>query len=194
MSEAAPSTVAQKNSRLLRKLLLAVAGSFAFCFSMVPMYRIACERVFGIKPRTDAASPIASAEAYAPDLDRWVTVQFDTNMHGSLPWAFTARDSTVRVHPGVATEVWFTATNLTADTLVGQAVPSIAPGQASQYFHKTECFCFTEQQLRPHETREMPVRFVVDPKLPGEVATVTLSYTFYLNDIATRRVTGAPAT
>ena len=97
MSEAAPSTVAQKNSRLLRKLLLAVAGSFAFCFSMVPMYRIACERVFGIKPRTDAASPIASAEAYAPDLDRWVTVQFDTNMHGSLPWAFTARDSTVRV-------------------------------------------------------------------------------------------------
>lgn len=193
MSEAAASSVTQKNSRLLKKLLLAVAGSFAFCFSMVPMYRIACERVFGIKPRTDAASPIASAEAYAPDLNRWVTVQFDTNMHGSLPWAFAARDSTVRVHPGVATEVWFTATNLTADTLVGQAVPSIAPGQASQYFHKTECFCFTEQMLRPHETREMPVRFIVDPKLSGDIATVTLSYTFYLNDIATHRVTGAPA-
>ena len=193
MTTAVASPVEQRNRLLLRRLLLAVAGSFAFCFAMVPMYRIACERVFGIKPKTDASST-QTVSAFQPDLTRWVTVQFDTNMHGSLPWGFSAKENNVRVHPGVSTEVRFTATNLTGDTLVGQAVPSIAPGQASAYFHKTECFCFTEQLLRPHESREMPVRFIVDPKMPGDVATVTLSYTFYLNDVATRRVTAAPAT
>jgi cytochrome c oxidase assembly protein subunit 11 len=71
---------------------------------------------------------------------------------------------------------------------VGQAVPSIAPKLATLYFNKTECFCFTEQLLHAGESRAMPVRFVVDPKLPAEVSTLTLSYTFYLNDIATRRV------
>ena len=100
----------------------------------------------------------------------------------------------IDVHPGKLTEVWFDATNTGGEAIVGNAVPSIAPSTASSYFNKTECFCFTEQVLKAGESRRMPVRFFIDPQLPRDVRELTLSYTFYANEVATRRLseTGSP--
>ena len=93
------------------------------------------------------------------------------------------------VQPGKQYEALFVARNRSAsEAIVGNAAPSIAPNQASGFFTKTECFCFTQQMLKAGEERVMPVRFIVNPSLPGDVATITLSYTFYLNDTATAQL------
>jgi cytochrome c oxidase assembly protein subunit 11 len=185
--------VSTDSRRVVKRALLVCAGTFVFCFSLVPVYKIACEKVFGSRVSTEAAQQ-KTVGAYAVDESRWVEIQFDGGVNSGLPWAFAPKTPALRVHPGQVAEAWFTATNNGASALVGQAVPSIAPKIATLYFNKTECFCFTEQQLAAGETREMPVRFVVDPKLPADVGTLTLSYTFYLNDIATKRVAGATPT
>jgi cytochrome c oxidase assembly protein subunit 11 len=173
--------------RTVKRALWICAGAFAFCFSIVPLYRIACEKVFGSRVASEAAAA-GKVGAYAVDESRWVEVQFDGGVQSGLDWRFVPKAGSMRVHPGQPGEAWFTATNLSGAALVGQAVPSIAPKLATLYFNKTECFCFTEQLLEAGQTRDMPVRFVVDPKLPADVQTLTLSYTFYLNDIATKRV------
>jgi len=178
------------NTRLLRRLLLVAAGAFVFAFSMVPLYRIACEEIFGIKLEQGAASA-GEVAAMTVDRSRLVTVQFDANLSDGLAWQFAPRVFSMQVHPGELAEAWFSAENSATVPVVGQAVPSIAPNVASVYFNKTECFCFTEQLLKGGEKREMPVRFVIDPKLPAEISTITLSYKFFLNDIATRRLTVA---
>jgi cytochrome c oxidase assembly protein subunit 11 len=123
-----------------------------------------------------------------------VRVQFVASVNSRLPWVFVPELPSVEVHPGKLTEVWFDATNTGAEAIVGNAVPSIAPSTASSYFNKTECFCFTEQVLKAGESRRMPVRFFVDPQLPKDVRELTLSYTFYANEVATRRLseTGSP--
>jgi cytochrome c oxidase assembly protein subunit 11 len=115
-------------------------------------------------------------------------------VNSRLPWVFAPEMPSIDVHPGKLTEVWFDATNTGGEAIVGNAVPSIAPSTASSYFNKTECFCFTEQVLEAGESRRMPVRFFVDPQLPKDVRELTLSYTFYANEVATRRLseTGSP--
>lgn len=171
---------------VIRKILWVCAGSFLFCFALIPIYSIYCE-ITGINGKTGSARASANAGGVV-DTTRTVTVQFDTSVKAGLPWAFRAKQASIEVHPGQVTEVLFEASNLSASDLVGQAVPSVAPNRASIYFNKTECFCFTEQTLAAGETRDMPVRFVVDPALPANVSVMTLSYTFYLNDIATGRL------
>ena len=171
---------------VVRKILWVCAGSFLFCFALIPIYSIYCE-ITGINGKTGNSSATAAGAA-AVDVSRTVTVQFDTSVKSGLPWAFRAKQSSIEVHPGQVTEVLFEASNLGSSDLVGQAVPSVAPNRASIYFNKTECFCFTEQTLAAGETRDMPVRFVVDPALPKSVSVMTLSYVFYLNDIATGRL------
>lgn len=186
------SNVAKANRRLLWKLLLAVTCSFSFCFALIPLYRIACEKIFGIKL---AAAP-ADAQAALPlavDKARTVTVQFDAMVGEGLAWRFAPKVRQVKVHPGAMTEVFFTATNLTDVDLVGQAVPSIAPNTASLYFNKTECFCFTKQLLKGNEAKEMPVRFFVDPQLPKHINTLTLGYVFYFNGVAARSLPSSPS-
>jgi cytochrome c oxidase assembly protein subunit 11 len=108
-----------------------------------------------------------------------VTVEFLATVNSDLPWDFRPMVKRIKVHPGEVTEVNYFARNKTDNLVVGQAVPSLAPGLAAKYFSKTECFCFTRQALGPGESKEMPLRFVVDPELPDEVRTVSLSYTFY---------------
>ncbi|MGH8171964.1 MAG: cytochrome c oxidase assembly protein, partial [Rhodanobacteraceae bacterium] len=122
------------------------------------------------------------------------TVQFVANVNSKLPWVFASEAPSIDVHPGELTEVWFDATNQSGEAIVGNAVPSVAPNTASLYFNKTECFCFTEQVLAAGESRRMPVRFIVDPRLPREITELTLSYTFYENTAATQRIasTGSP--
>lgn len=176
-----------KNHReLVRRMLWACAGSFVFCFSLIPLYTIYCE-ITGMNGKTGELSA-AAVQTTTIDRSRTVEVQFDASVHSGLPWAFEPQLSSMKVHPGEVIEVMYDAHNLSQQELVGQAVPSVAPNRASIYFNKTECFCFTEQALAPGERRDMPVRFVVDPALPRDVSVLTLSYTFYLNDVATERL------
>ncbi|MCF7222124.1 cytochrome c oxidase assembly protein [Marilutibacter chinensis] len=155
--------------------------AFAFSFMLVPLYRIACEKVFGIRLERTAAEETAAAAAEA----RWVTVEFDGGVNSKLPWAFKPNQTTMRVKVGEPYDTTYYAHNNSDRTIVGSAVPSVAPARASGYFNKTECFCFTAQTLQAGETRDMPVRFIIDPDLPADVKTVTLSYTFFKNDVLT---------
>jgi len=188
-----PTPATQRNRGVLKAALIVCACAFLFGFAMVPIYRIACEHVFGIKLAEGAASE-SKVSGYVEDTSRTVRVQFVASVNSKLPWAFQSEAPSVEVHPGKLTEAWFDATNNSKEAMLGTALPTIAPNTASLYFNKTECFCFTEQLLAPGESRRMPVRFIVDPKLPKEVTELTLSYTFYENTVATQRVaaTGSP--
>jgi len=186
-------TKATRNRSVLKVAAISCACAFLFGFAMVPLYRITCEHVFGIKLAEGATSAEKTA-SFVADPSRTITVQYVATVNSKLPWAFASEAPSVDVHPGELTEVWFDATNHSKEAIVGNAVPSVAPSTASLYFNKTECFCFTEQMLNAGESRRMPVRFVVDPRLPKEVTELTLSYTFYENTVATQRVasTGSP--
>ncbi len=174
----------KSNSAGLFKLLGVSLAAFAFTFSLVPLYRIACEKVFGIRLET---GPSAAAEVLAPKA-RTVTVQFDGGVNSKLPWAFHPEQLTMQVVPGELNEALYFARNDGKHAIVGSAVPSVAPARASGYFNKTECFCFTAQTLQAGEKRDMPVRFIVDPNLPADVKTITLSYTFFKNDAMTAQL------
>ena len=180
-------------SRTLRKIALVSAGSFVFAFSLVPLYNAACEKVFGIKLEKGAAGQ-AQLSGVKPDDKRTIRVQFDGTVNSKLAWDFKPRQSSMEVHPGRQYEAMFVARNKSGEDIVGNAAPSIAPNQASGYFTKTECFCFTEQRLAAGEQRLMPVRFIVNPDLPGDVGTITLSYTFYRNDEATAKLVPTAST
>jgi cytochrome c oxidase assembly protein subunit 11 len=178
-----------------RRIALVAAGSFVFAFSMVPLYRVACEKVFGIKLDSQAITVAEANAAGAPaDATRTVLVQFDGTVNSKLPWEFKPLQLSLRVVPGKQYEAQYIARNVSAGPTVGKAAPSLAPNRASQWFNKTECFCFTEQALAAGEQRTMPVRFIVDPALPADVGTVTLSYTFFLNEQATAQLVAAGST
>lgn len=175
------------SKKTFRTIALVSAGSFVFAFSMVPLYRIACEKVFGIKLEQGPAGETRLAGVEA-DPTRTITVEFDGTVNSKLPWEFEPRQLTMQVHPGQAYTASYVARNAADHAIVGNAAPSVAPSVASSYFSKTECFCFTEQLLQAGEEREMPVRFIVDPALPEHVTTITLSYTFFGNDQATAKL------
>ena len=172
---------APKPTKGLGKMLVVAALAFGFSFSLVPLYRIACEKVFGIR-LDNTAVEATRGQAVS---DRLVTVQFDGGVNSKLPWEFEPSQLTMLVRPGQQYETSYRAHNTSDRTIVGSAVPSVAPARASGYFSKTECFCFTAQTMHAGESRDMPVRFIVDPNLPDDVKTVTLSYTFYKNDALT---------
>jgi cytochrome c oxidase assembly protein subunit 11 len=161
--------------------------AFGFSFALVPLYRIACEKVFGIRLERGPAE----TAAVAARSDRLVTVRFDGDVNSKLPWAFAPKQLSMQVRPGELYETAYIARNTSDRDIVGSATPSVAPARASQYFNKTECFCFTAQTLAAGETRDLPVRFIVDPDLPADVRTVTLSYTFFKNDVLTAELTAA---
>jgi cytochrome c oxidase assembly protein subunit 11 len=173
------------NAAGLAKMLGVAAVAFTLTFAMVPLYRIACEKVFGVRLEK---GPANAADKTSANNTRWVTVQFDGGVNSKLPWSFRPERLTLRVHPGRQYEASYFAQNDSDHGIVGNAVPSIAPSRASAYFSKTECFCFTAQTLGAGESRDMPVRFIVDPALPADVNTITLSYTFYKNDLLTSRL------
>jgi cytochrome c oxidase assembly protein subunit 11 len=175
------------NQRTYKKMVWLAVGSFGFAFAMVPMYNIACEKVFGIKlDKTASAAPIAGAAKV--DEKRTVQVYFDGTVNSKLPWTFAPKQTSMTVVPGKVYEASYTARNIAAHPVVGNAAPSIAPNQFSSFFNKTECFCFTEQALQAGESKDMPVRFIVSPDLPKEIAVLTLSYTFFINDAATAKL------
>jgi cytochrome c oxidase assembly protein subunit 11 len=176
----------------LMKMIAVALAAFAFSFALVPLYRIACEKVFGIRLERGAYDGEAVA-AVQPAQARLVTVQFDGGVNSKLPWRFAPNELSMQVRVGEQYETTYRAQNLTNRPVVGSAVPSVAPARASAYFNKTECFCFTAQTLQAGEVRDMPVRFIVDPNLPDDVNTVTLSYTFFKNDGLTAKAVAAAA-
>ncbi|MEN8107114.1 MAG: cytochrome c oxidase assembly protein [Pseudomonadota bacterium] len=165
------------NRSVVKRLAVVVLAMFGFGFALVPLYDVFCE-VTGINGKTGR---IAAEEALSQKVDdtRLVTVEFLASVNSELPWEFRPMVRKVRVHPGEVTEVKYFASNKAGNSVAGQAIPSLSPGLAAKYFNKTECFCFTRQTLGPNEGKEMPLRFVVDPELPEEIRTVSLSYTFY---------------
>ena len=169
----------------LGKLVAVALAAFAFTFALVPLYRIACEKVFGVRLEKGPAEVAAQRGDKA---ERLVTVQFDGGVNSKLPWQFEPQQLTMQVRPGQQYEASYFARNTSDRAIVGNAVPSVAPARASGYFSKTECFCFTAQTLAAGEGRAMPVRFIVDPDLPADVSTITLSYTFYKNEAQTAQV------
>ena len=180
--------MSSRRSLGVAKMAGVALAAFGFAFALVPLYRIACEKVFGVRleqgPATVAAGT-AKADA------RWVTVEFDGAVNSKLPWTFEPEQKSMRVQVGRQYEALYAARNTSDRPIVGNAVPSVAPAKASAYFNKTECFCFTEQLLAAGESRDMPVRFIVDPDLPAAVKTLTLSYTFFKNDARTAALSSA---
>ena len=180
---------ARRNAGWLKLAGVALAA-FAFTFALVPLYRIACEKVFGIRLEKGPGEAAASVSRKA----RVVTVQFDGGVNSKLPWAFHPTELNMQVVPGELNETMYVARNEGQAAIVGSATPSVAPARASGHFTKTECFCFTAQTLQPGESRDMPVRFIVDRDLPADVKTITLSYTFFKNEDLTARLGAAGST
>ena len=174
----------------LGKLVAVSLLAFGFTFSLVPLYRIACEKVFGIRLAKGPQSAVGGAGAAGA---RFVTVQFDGSVNSKLDWQFHPDRLSMQVEVGKPYSTTYFAKNTAPQAVVGSAAPSVAPSRASQYFVKTECFCFTAQTLAAGESRQMPVRFVVDPALPPDIKTITLSYTFFRNDTLTARLGHTPA-
>lgn len=173
----------KRNRALTGKLWLFVAGSFAFAFALLPLYRVLCQ-VSGYgdqKLLTEAVAAPAAGDARlgASAATRMVTVEFMANLPTVGNWEFKPVQATLQVHPGQLYEADFVARNLTGQDTVAQAVPNIAPGEAASWFHKTQCFCFSPQSFKAGEERVLPVRFFIDRALPAYVDRVTLSYTFY---------------
>ena len=189
MNTGADNTTRKQQTRGITRMVLVAIAAFGFSFSLIPLYRIACEKVLGIRLQRQAAVGVKeTADA------RVITVQFDGGVNSKLPWQFAPNQMTMKVHPGEQYEATYKASNTSTRAIVGSAVPSLAPARASGYFAKTECFCFTAQTLQAGETRDMPVRFIVDPNLPSDVQTITLSYTFYKNDALTAKLAGSTPT
>lgn len=167
----------QKSQRKHTALLVALAvGMFGFAFALVPLYNVFCE-LTGLNGKT--SSQAAATEPRAEDSDREVTIQFLAQVGKGVPWEFRPTETQLRVRLGEINKTWFYVRNRDIDPVVGQAVPSVAPGFAAQHLHKIECFCFIQQRLDGGAEMEMPVRFYVDTDLPSEVRTLTLSYTLF---------------
>ena len=172
------------NRRMLGKLVVVVALMFGFGYALVPMYRAICDalgiNVLSLTEQKVASGSWTGKKSLANtqvDNTRSITVEFDANARG--PWDFKPAQRSLQVHPGEMTTVMYEFKNIQNRTMAAQAIPSYAPQQASSHFNKLECFCFNQYTLAPGESRQWPVVFVIDPKLPKDVTTITLSYTFF---------------
>jgi cytochrome c oxidase assembly protein subunit 11 len=175
------------NRRLFTRLLVVVAAMFGFGYALVPMYRAICNalgiNVLSLSEQRSRSeswfgdNAAAAAGNSQVDRSRTITVEFDANARG--PWDFKPALRSVQVHPGELATVMYEFRNVQNRRMAAQAIPSYAPMQAAAHFNKIECFCFNEYVLAPGESRQWPVVFVVDPKLPRDVTTITLSYTFF---------------
>ncbi len=173
------------NRKTSFKLVLVTMIMFGFGFALVPLYDAICN-AFGIgkfvdieKGTYDVSAQIKKANTMQADLNRTITIEFITTMNRGMNWDFKPVVNKMDVHPGEIKVVNFYAKNNTGQKVIAQAIPRIQPARATKYFSKMECFCFTQQTFGEGEAREMPLRFVVDPALPKNIKTITLSYTFF---------------
>ena len=169
------------NKGMLFKLGVITLTMFGFGYALVPLYNAICEltglNVLATLEQESSGAGSLNPENTQVDLTRRITVEFDTNVRGM--WAFKPAVGSLEVHPGEMASVLYEFQNIQPREMSAQAIPSYAPKVAAQYFHKVECFCFNQYDLKPGEKKSWPVTFVVDPKLPKNVTTITLSYTFF---------------
>ncbi|MEC5160947.1 cytochrome c oxidase assembly protein subunit 11 [Janthinobacterium sp. CG_23.3] len=164
------------NRKMLGKLLVVAVLMFGFGYALIPVYKQICE-VLGVNVLTQPDGTVEYDKNTQVDKSRTVTVDFDGNAQG--PWRFRPVVNSMKVHPGELATVMYEVVNTQARTVNAQAIPSYAPQSATPHFKKVECFCFKQQTLKPNEARQMPVVFFIDPALPKDVKTITLSYTFF---------------
>ncbi len=179
MSFIASTRLSRDNQRMLGKLVVVAALMFGFGYALVPLYKAICDAL-GINVLALGEGRVAQNTKLRNtqvDTSRSVTVEFDANARG--PWEFKPAQPLVKVHPGELATVMYEFRNVQNRTMVAQAIPSYAPQHVAAHFTKIECFCFAEHTLKPGETKQWPVTFVIDPKLPKDVSTITLSYTFF---------------
>ncbi len=169
------------------KLVVVAVMMFAFVFVvMVPLYNVLCDAL-GINGKT-------SGQAYtsvpaAVDESRTVTIQFVATNNEGMPWEFGPSTTAMQVHPGAVNDTVFYARNPMPQAMVAQAIPSVSPARAAEYFHKTECFCFNQQPLDGKTAANMPLQFIIDQDLPRDIKTITLSYTIFdVTDMASGAV------
>tara|TARA_Y100001956_G_C4120698_1_gene187262 strand:- start:579 stop:1184 length:606 start_codon:yes stop_codon:yes gene_type:complete len=168
---------AKSNKRLTFKLLAATLAMFGFGFALVPLYDVMCDAL-GINGKTNTESAL-QPQGMIPDTSRLIRVEFMAHLNQGIPWQFGPKQAFMEVHPGEVIQTAFIAKNLSANEIVGQAVPSVSPGLGATYFNKIECFCFNQQPLASQDSAEMPLIFYIEPDIPESIHTLTLSYTLY---------------
>jgi cytochrome c oxidase assembly protein subunit 11 len=168
------------NLRMTGKLAVVAVGMFAFGYALIPIYKHVCEalgiNILAVSERQVPGNSTARANTQV-DTSRTITVEFDANARG--PWQFKPAQASIQVHPGQLATVMYEFENVQGRKMAAQAIPSYAPRNAAAHFNKLECFCFNQYTLEPGEKKQWPVAFVVDPRLPKDVTTITLSYTFF---------------
>jgi len=165
----------KQNRSLTGRLLIMVAAMFAFGYLLVPLYDVFCE-ITGFAGRTNATAAVVEE---APDLSREIRVEFMTTVNAYAPFELSSDVNSMTVNPGKMYFATFTGKNLSSESKIAVARPSVAPPAATEHFVKIECFCFNSQEFAANEERAMPLQFIVDPDLPDYVDTITLGYTFY---------------
>ena len=164
------------NKQMLGKLLVVAVMMFGFGYALVPLYKKICE-ITGVNILTPKDVTVQNIGNTQVDKTRTVTIEFDANAQG--PWRFRPTQASMQVHPGEMAQVVYEVVNTQPRSIDAQAIPSYAPQQAAAHFKKMECFCFKQQTLGPNEAKQMQVVFYIDPALPKDVKTITLSYTFF---------------
>jgi cytochrome c oxidase assembly protein subunit 11 len=181
--------VPPSHARLVRRLVLVAVGMFGFGFAMWPLYNVFCD-LTGLGGR---GVKVAENAGNVQKSDRQVRIRFDATVNSALPWRFEARDKSATVTLGEMNEALFLAMNPNDEAIAGRAIYNVTPPEASLYFVKTECFCFTEQVLQANESRDMPVYYFIQPDLPEHIKELTLSYTFYRDENASALATNNPS-
>ncbi len=176
MAEQNQNKQTNDNAKVIGKLLTLVVVMFGFGFALVPLYDIFCD-VTGLNGKT--GDKVSFETAPIVDESRTIRITFLASLNESMPWSFKPEQNFIDVHPGVPTTINYIAKNTSSKNITGQAVPSVAPGLAAAYFQKTECFCFTQQELKAGEEKIMPVTFIVNSELNRDVGEIVLSYTFF---------------
>lgn len=163
-------------ARAAGKLVVVVVAMFGFGFALVPLYDVICD-ITGLNGKT--GDQYVASEPMPVNKERVITIQFLANNNAGMPWEFRTSNRTMKVHPGELNQIDFYAKNPTGQTMVSQTVPSVTPYYAASYLHKTECFCFEQQQLASGEDIDMPMRFIIDSEIPEDITSLTLSYTMF---------------
>ena len=170
-----------ENLKMVGKLVVITAGMFCFGYALIPIYKHICDvtgiNILSLSERLVPGNGTKQPSNTQVDRSRTITVEFDANARG--PWHFKPEKSSIEVHPGELNTVMYEFQNVQNRTMAAQAIPSYAPHQAASHFNKLECFCFNQYVLKPGEKKRWPVTFVIDPKISKDVATITLSYTFF---------------
>lgn len=166
------------NNKTAKILFAVVFGMFVFAFAQVKFYGLFCEAlgIDSLSNRVPAGQQLLNEEI--KKTARQVTIRFDSTVNESLPWSFIAMDKRIMINPGEHKTIRYKVKNLTNDVLVGQSIASVTPWQAKPYLIKVKCFCHDKQTLQPGEEKEMLLILTISDKLPEDMNTLVLSYTF----------------